>query len=583
MATESMDRELSLKISNTGIMLSLLSFLCLLSVWTKTTGASDPNLPFMDYLDQNHLVCLKWGYDNLQGNITLKLIVNTTGWVSFGFSPNGGMKGSDIVIGGVGSSGTYFSDRHATGNTMPVVDEQQSYTLLSLNETDGQTIMTVKRTIQACDDKDFHITTQAIKVIYAYGLTDEIAYHAARRGTKELNLLNFMPRTTITSLKYINATVENITIPAKSTYYHCKVMKFPPLHTKHHIYQIEPVIEHADLVHHMLLYHCPPFVMEPYDKPCYMGDIGDHCFRVVAAWGVGGGVFELPEYAGIPIGGADLNDQFFRLEIHYNNPNSDENRTDSSGLRLHYTAELRQNDVGILHTGVMISHRTPYNIPPRAAQFHTYGVCNTSLFSQLVNPVPDLHVFAVMLHTHLAGRKVRVAHYRDVKQIDFLALDENFNFEIQQGICLGAVKTIKPGDEIAVECTYSTIDRTKVTTMGLATTDEMCLAFLLYYPAIPISTCVSHPNTSSDRLSIVPPTSDPDDIAAQEMFLKSVKQMQLVSDDDVNFAFSGDGIVREMMKTPTVTCQNNSASKVGTSWILNPAGIVLLLLWIATM
>ncbi|KAL7388098.1 hypothetical protein ABVT39_006959 [Epinephelus coioides] len=565
-------------------MLSLLSVLCLFSVWTKTTGASDPNLPFMDYLDQNHLVCLKWGYDNLQGNITLKLIVNTTGWVSFGFSPNGGMKGSDIVIGGVGSSGTYFSDRHATGNTMPVVDEQQNYTLLSLNETDGQTIMTVKRTIQACDDKDFHITTQAIKVIYAYGLTDEIAYHAARRGTKELNLLNFMPRTTITSLKYINATVDNITIPAKNTYYHCKVMKFPPLHTKHHIYQIEPVIEHADLVHHMLLYHCPPFVMEPYDKPCYMGDIGDHCFRVVAAWGVGGGVFELPEYAGIPVGGADLNDQFFRLEIHYNNPNSDENRTDSSGLRLHYTAELRQNDVGILHTGVMISHRTPYNIPPGAAQFHTYGVCNTSLFSQLVNPVPDLHVFAVMLHTHLAGRKVRVAHYRDGKQIDFLALDENFNFEIQQGICLGAVKTIKPGDEIAVECTYSTIDRTKVTTMGLATTDEMCLAFLLYYPAIPINTCVSHPNTSSsDRLSIVPPTSDPDDIAAQEMFLKSVKQMQLVSDDDVNFAFSGDGIIREMMKTPTVTCQNNSASKVGTSWILNPAGIVLLLLWIATM
>lgn len=107
-----MDRELSLKISSTGIMLSLLSVLCLFSVWTKTTGASDPNLPFMDYLDQNHLVCLKWGYDNLQGNITLKLTVNTTGWVSFGFSPNGGMQGSDIVIGGVGSSGTYFSVRY---------------------------------------------------------------------------------------------------------------------------------------------------------------------------------------------------------------------------------------------------------------------------------------------------------------------------------------------------------------------------------------------------------------------------------------------------------------------------------------
>lgn len=32
--------------------------------------------------------------------------------------------------------------------------------------------------------------------------------------------------------------------------------------------------------------------------------------------------------------------------------------------------------------------------------------------------------------------------------------------------------------------------------MGKATTDEMCLAFLLYYPAINISTCIGYPNTS---------------------------------------------------------------------------------------
>lgn len=32
--------------------------------------------------------------------------------------------------------------------------------------------------------------------------------------------------------------------------------------------------------------------------------------------------------------------------------------------------------------------------------------------SQHVKPIPDLQVFAVLLHTHLAGRKVRAAHYR---------------------------------------------------------------------------------------------------------------------------------------------------------------------------
>lgn len=89
-------------------MHSLLPFLYLFLVGTKGAVGSEPTLPLMEYLDQNRLVCLKWGFDNQQGNITFKLVVNTTGWVGFGFSPNGGMKGSDIVMGGVGPSGSYF-------------------------------------------------------------------------------------------------------------------------------------------------------------------------------------------------------------------------------------------------------------------------------------------------------------------------------------------------------------------------------------------------------------------------------------------------------------------------------------------
>lgn len=92
-------------------MRSLLPFLSMFFAGTKVTGAMEPTMPFMEYLDQNHLVCLMWGFDNLQGNITFKLVVNTTGWVGFGFSPNGGMKGSDIVMGGLGPTGSYFKVR----------------------------------------------------------------------------------------------------------------------------------------------------------------------------------------------------------------------------------------------------------------------------------------------------------------------------------------------------------------------------------------------------------------------------------------------------------------------------------------
>ncbi|CDQ88917.1 unnamed protein product [Oncorhynchus mykiss] len=54
-------------------------------------------------------------------------------------------------------------------------------------------------------------------------------------------------------------------------------------------------------------------------------------------------------------------------------------------------------------------------------------------------------------------------------------------------INLETIKTIKPGDEIVVECTYNTATRKGITQLGLATTEEMCLAFIIYYPAISVN------------------------------------------------------------------------------------------------
>ncbi|KAM4521948.1 DBH-like monooxygenase protein 2 homolog isoform 1-T1 [Odontesthes bonariensis] len=564
-------------------MSALLLFFSLLLAWTKGTRATDHSLPFMEYLDPDRLVCLKWGFDNLQGNITFQLAVKSTGWVSFGLSPNGGMKGSDIVMGGLGPSGSYFTDRHAKGNFMPLVDEEQSYTLLSMTENDGETVMRFQRSIQACDDKDFHITAQPIKIIYAYGTTDDIRYHGTQRGTKEVNLLNYMPRSTPSNANYLSAKVDNVTVPANMTYYHCKIMKFPNLSTKHHIYQIDPEIEHHDVVHHMVMYRCPSFVKEPSDGPCFRGGKGFACSGVVATWGVGGGAFELPESAGIPVGGV-YSDSFYRLEIHYNNPQKKKDITDNSGLRLYYTDQLRQHDVGILNTGVLPMWPLQYSIPPNATQFHTYSICNTSHFDQLLNPMPDLQVFAVLHHTHLAGRKVRVGHFRNGKQIDFLGLDENYNFEMQQIVNLGSIKTIKKGDEISVECTYNTAGRTEATKIGLSTNDEMCLAFLFYYPAISISTCISHPITTlllntSGQISV-----EKSDHAEYETLLKNLPQAERISDDQSIDVVYKNASVREMMKTPTVVCQKkNAASRLCTSWIMSTGGIVLLLLLIDTV
>ncbi|KAM9435521.1 DBH-like monooxygenase protein 2 homolog [Clarias gariepinus] len=453
----------------------------------------DPTLPFSEYLDSTGNVLLRWGFDLVKDTITFEVTAKTTGWVGLGLSPSGGMAGSDIFIGGVGPDGMYFTDRNGAGNFMPALDEKQDSKVISLTEANGQTVMKFQRAIKACDENDYSITEMPVKLIYAYGNTDNIDYHKTLRGTKEVNLLNYMPRTRVPDSKYFDMTMTNFTVLPINTYYHCKIMSFPSFVIKHHIYRIEPVIQNHDLVHHLLLYRCPPSVIKPFEGSCYSQESPD-CFHAVAVWGVGGGVFEFPEVAGLPVGG-DGNGILYRLEVHYNNQEKTAGRVDNSGLRFYYTAQLRQFDAGLLQTGLMVTVGLGYAIPPNATDFLTYGLCDTNSFSQALSESPnDLQVFAAILHTHLAGRKVRVGHFRAGEQIDFLTMNEHYNFEFQQVTNLGKTKTVKLGDKLLVECTYDTNNRTGLTWGGLGTNNEMCLAFLYYYPAVNVSFCSSFPN-----------------------------------------------------------------------------------------
>ncbi|CAH1785359.1 unnamed protein product, partial [Owenia fusiformis] len=51
-----------------------------------------------------------WNYTN--ETITFEVHANTLGYVGFGFSPNGGMKRSDMIIGWVGADGTVYFKVH---------------------------------------------------------------------------------------------------------------------------------------------------------------------------------------------------------------------------------------------------------------------------------------------------------------------------------------------------------------------------------------------------------------------------------------------------------------------------------------
>uniref|UniRef100_A0A672PKX8 Monooxygenase, DBH-like 1, like n=1 Tax=Sinocyclocheilus grahami TaxID=75366 RepID=A0A672PKX8_SINGR len=538
-----------------GNMGTLSLVLLLLSVqWSW--AQEDPLLPFSEHLDPELKVRLKWGFDEIQGTILFELTVNTSGWVGFGFSPKGGMTGADIVIGGVGPEGRYFTDRHAGGNSMPVVDQQQNYKLLSLIESDGKTVMKFQRLIGSCDENDLPITVSLLNHCLLYSIQ------------RESSSTPHMPRVNPPNSNFFDITMVNFTVPAKQTHYHCKIMRAPTFDRKQHIYRIEPVITNLDLVHHLLLYRCPLTVTEPLEAECYTG-VDRECMETVAVWGVGGGAFEFPEVAGLPIGG-NVGDFFYRLEVHYNNLNKSADRVDNSGLRFYYTSELRQHDAAVLGTGLVIAPW--YAIPPKAKSFLTYGMCDTAYIPEVLETPHDLQVFSVMLHTHLAGRKVRVGHSRGGKQIDLLAADENYDFEYQEVTNLGKTKPVKLGDKLLVECTYNTENRSTLTWGGFSTSDEMCLAFLFYYPAMNLSSCVSFPDVTSlgsamgatDLVTwlymMFTKTWNDTSINQYQQTLKRIDQLVVVTNSNNNGSHN-KGTLPDLSVIPSAPCMSGCATK----------------------
>ena len=82
-------------------------------------------------------------------------------------------------------------------------------------------------------------------------------------------------------------------------------------------------------------------------------------------------------------------------------------------------------------------------------------------------------------------------------ELEPLAQDNNYDFNYQEMRKLPQERTVKKGDRFIVECLYKTPNRSVTTFGGLTTKDEMCLSFAMYYPRMPLTTCLSQYNYHS--------------------------------------------------------------------------------------
>ncbi|MPC31342.1 DBH-like monooxygenase protein 1 [Portunus trituberculatus] len=68
-----------------------------------------------------------------------------------------------------------------------------------------------------------------------------------------------------------------------------------------------------------------------------------------------------------------------------------------------------------------------------------------------------------------------------------------YDFNYQSSRVFKEEVMLLPGDTLITECYYNSSHNTKPTTGGLTTKEEMCLAFLSYYPRTKLFSCLSEP------------------------------------------------------------------------------------------
>lgn len=77
--------------------MKLLILCCLLQLLLVHFASTHEWLHHVILDSENHYQ-VKWHFDLSLESITFNVCVRTKGWIGFGFSPNGGMTGSDLII-----------------------------------------------------------------------------------------------------------------------------------------------------------------------------------------------------------------------------------------------------------------------------------------------------------------------------------------------------------------------------------------------------------------------------------------------------------------------------------------------------
>ena len=162
--------------------LSILTTLFIVQINAHTHDELSSQYTYSVQLDNESRYTMFYTYDENLSILRIAVLVQTTGWIGLGISPNGQMPGSDVVMGWVDESGRPFlqvtnyhcqqatvydngwhvmhlhiQDRYAFARTTPRLDVSQDWIMTGANEGSGFTTLQFERKLDTCDQDDIAI------------------------------------------------------------------------------------------------------------------------------------------------------------------------------------------------------------------------------------------------------------------------------------------------------------------------------------------------------------------------------------------------------------------------------------------
>ena len=466
------------------------------SVWMTSTSG-----------DPTEGAAIHWNVD--EEYVYLAAAVRATGWVGFGIAEAGGMLGSDMAL-FTAKEPTEIVDAYTLEDRRPIIDTcQQDWEYIASNIVDEEEnnekflMLEFRRLLNTGDKQDKPIINDSFslvpphRIIAAWGDTDEVAFHGKNRargairffsqgdeqqefktamgkhadGTFELRASEYPIKPVDT--EYVSICIgrdELIAQGVPNTTDLMNVIGFEPFITE----GSEPFVHHF-IVTGSPFPNCPSSSFNATDNEEGFG------IEIAYAWGPGEHAIAFPEDLGGPLFGTTGFNSYY-LEIHYDNRQEIEGVIDSSGVRFYYTETPRLHQVGVLQLGDPFVALEGVGVGDQLNlhEFYCPGACsNKTLINDSVTVVREV------LHMHRHGVRIVNEQIRNNETIRAGMVDV---WEFDQNGAASAMQqpfTIQPGDSFRTSCYYRDeygADNSTGSMFGLSSQDEMCIAFLYYYP-----------------------------------------------------------------------------------------------------